>query len=100
VLTGRCWDRGGAPAYWPWVQIVRAAGGDLDKLVTTPQGTSDSLDPEVARFRLFDAVARFLDDRARDTPVLVLLDDLHAADEPFDRYRRGEDPRARQKAVR
>jgi tetratricopeptide (TPR) repeat protein len=82
VLTGRCWDGGGAPAYWPWVQVVRAAGGDLDELVATPQGASDSLDPDVARFRLFDAVARFLHDRARDTPVLVLLDDLHAADEP------------------
>jgi tetratricopeptide (TPR) repeat protein len=82
VLTGRCWDGGGAPAYWPWVQIVRAAGGDLDELMTTAQGTSDSLEPEVARFQLFDAVARFLDGRARDTPLLVLIDDLHAADEP------------------
>jgi len=82
VLTGRCWDGGGAPAYWPWVQVVRGAGGDLDELVSSPQGTSDSVDPEVARFRLFDAVTRFLDDRSRETPVLVLLDDLHAADEP------------------
>ena len=22
---GTCWDRGGAPAYWPWVQIGRAS---------------------------------------------------------------------------
>jgi predicted ATPase len=29
VLTGRCWDGGGAPAYWPWVQIVRSAGVGL-----------------------------------------------------------------------
>src|SRR5262249_55394872 len=25
VLVGRCWEAGGAPAYWPWVQAVRAA---------------------------------------------------------------------------
>jgi tetratricopeptide (TPR) repeat protein len=82
VLTGRCWDGGGAPAYWPWVQVVRAAGGDLDQLASSPPGKSDPVDPEVARFRLFDAVAGFLEDRARETPVLVVLDDLHAADEP------------------
>src|SRR2546421_7898584 len=22
-VWGRCWDAGGAPAYWPWIQIVR-----------------------------------------------------------------------------
>ena len=82
VLTGRCWDGGGAPAYWPWVQVVRAAGSDLDQLVSPPQGAGDTIDPEVARFRLFEAVAGFLDERASETPVLVLLDDLHAADEP------------------
>src|SRR5207249_1736889 len=24
VLWGRCWESGGAPAYWPWLQILRA----------------------------------------------------------------------------
>ena len=24
VASGRCWEAGGAPAYWPWVQIMRA----------------------------------------------------------------------------
>ena len=23
VLIGRCWEAGGAPAYWPWVQALR-----------------------------------------------------------------------------
>src|SRR5919106_1338368 len=23
VLVGRCWEAGGAPAYWPWVQALR-----------------------------------------------------------------------------
>jgi hypothetical protein len=23
VLSGRCWESGGAPAYWPWVQCLR-----------------------------------------------------------------------------
>src|SRR5688572_7636377 len=24
VAWGRCWEGGGAPAYWPWIQVVRA----------------------------------------------------------------------------
>jgi predicted ATPase len=24
VLWGRCWEAGGAPAYWPWVQSLRS----------------------------------------------------------------------------
>ena len=25
VVWGRCWEGEGAPAYWPWVQIIRTA---------------------------------------------------------------------------
>src|SRR5260370_38806293 len=32
VAGGRCWEAGGAPAYWPWVQplgaLVRGAGSE------------------------------------------------------------------------
>jgi hypothetical protein len=24
VATGTCWDREGAPGYWPWVQVMRS----------------------------------------------------------------------------
>src|ERR1700736_4655419 len=24
AVWGRCWEGGGAPAYWPWVQILRS----------------------------------------------------------------------------
>src|SRR6266508_6906474 len=30
VLWGRCWEAGGAPAYWPWVQSLRSYFRDLD----------------------------------------------------------------------
>lgn len=94
VLTGRCWEGGGAPAYWPWIQVVRAAGGEFDRL--TPgweaygdtsdrrhrSAVSEPVDPEAARFQLFDEVARFLARAAEERPCLIVLDDLHAADEP------------------
>ncbi len=28
VLVGRCWEAGGAPAFWPWVQALRARARD------------------------------------------------------------------------
>jgi hypothetical protein len=77
VASGRCWEEGGAPAYWPWIQAVRSLGGDLESLATA---TRESADPETLRFRLFDAAARFLVEAAHSRPLIVTLDDLHAAD--------------------
>jgi len=81
VLVGRCWEEGGAPAYWPWIQVVREAGGDFEQLPGTA-GTPVSVDPEGRRFALFDSATRFLIDGARRQPLLLQLDDLHAADAP------------------
>ena len=79
VAAGRCWEEGGAPAYWPWIQAVRALGGDFERLAA---GAGGSVDPETVRFRVFDAAAEFLVDVARRRPLVVALDDLHAADAP------------------
>jgi hypothetical protein len=79
VAAGRCWEEGGAPAYWPWIQAVRALGGDFERLASV---AGESADPETVRFRLFDAATRFLVDAALPRPLLVVLDDLHAADPP------------------
>ena len=40
------------------------------------------VDPDAARFRLFDAVASFLRSAAAARPIVLMLDDLHAADQP------------------
>jgi tetratricopeptide (TPR) repeat protein len=102
VLWGRCWEEGGAPAYWPWVQCIRSllrgtsaeATSDLgDRADLAPmvpelrrktRDTPDPVepDPEAARFRLFDSASSFLRDAGQTQPLAVLLDDLHAADEP------------------
>ena len=39
-------------------------------------------DPETERYRLFDAVAAWLADASPDSPVLLVLDDLHWAAKP------------------
>ena len=104
VLVGRCWEAGGAPAYWPWVQLLRAyvreaqhdtlrahvgaGAADLAQIVPELRETfSDlpaprSLEPDAARFRLFDATAELLRKASRSQPLVLVLDDLHAADEP------------------
>src|SRR6266545_1356483 len=102
ILVGRCWEASGAPAYWPWVQslrgYVREAEPDvlrrelgagavelaqiLPELRTILPGLPEpiSLESDGARFRLFDATAEFLRAASRGRPLLLFLDDLHAAD--------------------
>jgi DNA-binding SARP family transcriptional activator/tetratricopeptide (TPR) repeat protein len=102
VLSGRCWEAGGAPAFWPWVQSLRAYVRDAEPEALRAElgpGAADlaqvlpelrdllpglpeapTLPPEGARFRLFDATATFLRNAASARPLLVVLDDLHAAD--------------------
>ncbi len=84
VVVGRCWEEGGAPPYWPWIQVVRAAGGEFERLAEPPSDSfaAPSADPESVRFRLFDAVTRYLVETARDRPLVIVVDDLHAADAP------------------
>jgi DNA-binding winged helix-turn-helix (wHTH) protein len=88
VLWGRCWEMGGAPPFWPWPPLIRAllvgcAGEDasrVEPLFSGSRGHADALPPD-ARFQLFDTVARLVV-RHGNRPLVLLLDDLHAADEP------------------
>ena len=53
VLWGRCWETGGAPAYWPWLQILReltrgAEGAALREALGGEAGPLAQLVPEAA----------------------------------------------------
>jgi hypothetical protein len=98
VAWGRSWEGEGTPAYFPWIQALRkiasapalrvciedarAASTELDALVGTERGRTRGApgDPAEARFRLFDAVTRALHRAAEEVPLVVVLDDIHAAD--------------------
>src|SRR4051812_12321118 len=104
VLSGRCWEAGGAPAYWPWVQSLRAyvreaapdmlrtelGSGAIELAQMLPElreifpelAEPTSVDSDGARFRLFDATAEFLRHASASRPIALVLDDLHAADTP------------------
>jgi class 3 adenylate cyclase len=43
---------------------------------------AEEADDEAARFRLFDSIAGFLSSAATSRPMVIVLDDLHWADEP------------------
>ena len=103
VYWGRCREDEGAPAYWPWVQAIRSYIRDSDPVALAWQlgaGAAEvaqlipevaekldiepakGTDSEEARFRLFDSVTSLLLAAARDRPIVIVLDDLHWADEP------------------
>jgi len=95
VYWGRCFQDGGVPAYWPWIQVLRGvitdAGSHYSR--TLPADIARMLpelaveaprpeagDAEQLRFRLFDEVARLLRESASAKPIMPVLDDLHDAD--------------------
>jgi predicted ATPase len=102
VLWGRCWEGDGAPANWPWIQVVRAlAAGTEPATLRSQVGAgapylsqlvpeigaegllpAASASPESARFHLFDAVTTLLKRASAHAPLMLVLDDFHAADLP------------------
>ncbi len=100
VTWGRSWEGSGTPAFWPWMQLLRRLAAqpalracfadprcrrllddgppiDAERDGPTPIERGD---PEQARFRMFDAVAQALSAAAARSPLLLVLDDVHAAD--------------------
>jgi DNA-binding CsgD family transcriptional regulator len=106
------WGRGsegeGAPAFWPWIQVVREqllrsdpadrkrlerAAAPLYRMMpqlkrpdqrvrTAPPAGGSAADSGEVRFRLFDAASSFLRAAAGEGGLVVVLDDAHWADAP------------------
>ncbi|HLF05323.1 MAG TPA: AAA family ATPase [Dehalococcoidia bacterium] len=104
VLWGRCYEEAGAPPFWPWLQPLRAyvhqqdagqlrsemgpGAAEIAEIVSDVKERlpdlkpPPQLEPEQARFRLFDSIASFLKKVAQSQPLVLVLDDLHWADKP------------------
>jgi hypothetical protein len=80
VAVGRCWEAGGAPAYWPWIEVFRELEMDEDPFSGAAADLA-AVAPE-ARFAVFERAVRALRARAAERPLVLVLDDLHAADAP------------------
>jgi DNA-binding SARP family transcriptional activator/tetratricopeptide (TPR) repeat protein len=104
VAWGRCYEGRGAPAHWPWIQVMNSvlarvdddtmrrsvATGAAELAQIVPEikelvpglDPPSPVDPATAQFRLFQAYLGFLRRTAATQPLLVVLDDLHWGDAP------------------
>jgi tetratricopeptide (TPR) repeat protein len=103
VLVGRCHEGEGAPAYWPWIQLIRMClradeGGKVMRAIGPAAAEVARLVPELleeeccvappalqpaqARFRLFEAITTLFKHSAQRCAQVLVLEDLHCADDP------------------
>jgi len=105
VLWGRCYETGGQPPYWPWVQAIRgyvreaepdelrrqlgSSASVVSEVITDVRDRLPEVqtaapidDPDSARFRLFDGITGFLKSASQAQPLVLVLDDLHWSDRP------------------
>jgi AAA ATPase domain len=104
VLWVRCWEAGSAPPFWPWTQLLQVLAEDLDdqtlaswlgvgaaqvaqmvpglgeRLGATAVPPVPTRASDAARFSLFEAVTGFLRQAAAAQPLMLVLEDLQAAD--------------------
>ncbi|TMR92958.1 ATP-binding protein, partial [Nonomuraea basaltis] len=85
VGWGRCPEHEGAPAAWPWAELLRqlaARHPPTDPAPLAPLLGDAPLAGDVAagRFRLHQAVSAYVAEVAAERPLLIVLDDLHRAD--------------------
>jgi hypothetical protein len=92
VVWGSCWDGDQAPAWWPWTQALRTLLARSSHLTDAVRPELAAILPEVAAsptmaetdatslLSVFEAAGALLSRAAADTPVMVVLDDLHWAD--------------------
>lgn len=103
-LVGHCYEMEGAPPYVPFVEMLEysaryvppaafrqalgEAGSAVSKLMPELRrifpdiAEPPELPPEQQRRYLFNAYLEFVERSCRTTPIAVVLEDLHWADEP------------------
>ncbi|MEZ4520188.1 MAG: AAA family ATPase [Thermomicrobiales bacterium] len=80
VLQGQCYDRSPTSPYGPWVEIVR--GNSLEHRSSIPDLARYDGDGNVrSQLDLFESMLAYLDGMAREQFLVVVLEDLHWADQ-------------------
>ena len=104
TVWGWCYEQQGAPPYWPWTQpilsfiqncepnqlmhLLGPNGSEICEIVPELLEKLPGLqppppqDPAQARFRLFGSITAFIKRAAQAQPLVIVLDDLHWADQP------------------
>lgn len=97
VAWGRSYQDETTPAFWPWVQAIRTCegvrkkaaaqdpAGGLASVLEVPDSQAETHsfggDGREAQFNLFSAVSDYMRQTAHAAPLVLVLDDLHWADE-------------------
>jgi DNA-binding winged helix-turn-helix (wHTH) protein/tetratricopeptide (TPR) repeat protein len=100
VSSGRCLEGGRTAAFWPWVQVLRDGLGEeslsaqlklevrslLSELVPRSDTLDVPVDPDAtngfgARFWVLEKLSRHLLKSGEGSPRVILLEDVHWADE-------------------
>jgi predicted ATPase/class 3 adenylate cyclase len=104
VLTGHCVEMSGAPPYLPYVEIIEQATSNPRSPLALRQSLGDvaaeiariapalrrvfpdipppvELPPELARRYVWNSLGEFMGRAAQGQPLLLVLEDLHWADE-------------------
>jgi class 3 adenylate cyclase/tetratricopeptide (TPR) repeat protein len=95
--TGRCLAYGEATTYWPLAEVLKehleilegeTAAGTLERLgprpilgMTLGMDVGSDLHPLVARDQLQDAWVAFVEEISADRPLVILVEDIHWADD-------------------
>ena len=80
VLTGHCYDRTETPPYGPWSELLeqyQTLGTRIPDARTT---TVPDLSHSSSQAHLFHEMRTFLVDLAHEQPLVIVLEDLHWAD--------------------
>ncbi|MGY1804510.1 ATP-binding protein [Blastococcus sp. SYSU D00922] len=81
VAWGRCVDDPGAPPLWPWRRVVRSLPAVRAAVAGLELPSEAPADADAARFQLVATASEALVDAAADDGLVVVLEDLHWADE-------------------
>lgn len=103
TFSGYCHEYAGAPPYWPWIQLLREwvessseealralpkdtlsiISGllpELNTILKEPPPPIEVQSDDIARFKLFDALTSLWKKSSTDSPIMLVIDDLHWAD--------------------
>lgn len=88
VLSALAHDVPDAPPYVLWTELIHTLARDADDVArelrtrVTQALSGEDARADGARFALFDTVCRAFGEASRARPIVVILEDLHRADEP------------------
>jgi DNA-binding CsgD family transcriptional regulator len=80
VLIGHCYDRTETPPYGPWVELFEQFGARSGHSPSLRGIAELSITGSRSQAALFGEVRDFIGALAREQPLVILLDDLHWAD--------------------